>query len=421
MLKAYRLLSLLSFPFLFLWLMLRAQKGKEDSTRLQERWGQGKLPRPEGALVWLHAASVGESHSVLPLVERLLLLYPKIHILITSGTVTSAHLLLGKLPERCIHQYVPVDHPFAVRNFLHHWKPNLALWVESELWPNLLTETRARGCQMVLINARMSERSYKRWQLMPGFIGRLLSYFSMVLPQSKRDSERLSALGAKSMKMLGNLKYDVPPLSANQQLVMAQKTTMGMRPLWVAASTHPGEEVVIGYVHQSLRQTFTDLLTIIVPRHAQRGNEIARDLRQQGLVVAQRSANDEVTPFTDVYLADTMGELGLFYRLADIIFIGGSMIPHGGQNPLEPARLGCAIITGPHMHNFQDVHNEMLTAHACRLVIDTQSLAQAVSELLTNADMRHRLIMASEKYVESKKGVLDAVVNALYPFLEPMR
>ena len=420
MLKAYRLLTLIALPLIGLWLLIRTRKGKEDAARGGERWGKSKLPRPAGSLVWVHAASVGEVNSVLPLISKMVELYPSLHVLITSGTVTSAQLLENRLPERCVHQYAPVDHPLAVHAFLDHWKPNLALWAESELWPNLVTEARARGCQLVLLNARMSEKSYSRWAQFRGLIEPMLHSFLAVFPQSARDADRFKMLGAKDVRMLGNLKLDAPPLPCNMALLTALKHLIGERPVWLGASTHPGEEIQLASIHLGLKAHYPNLLTIIVPRHAERGKALASELIGAGLSVARRSAGETPLPYTDIYLADTMGELGLFYRLADIVFIGGSLVPHGGQNPLEPARLDCAILCGPHMENFQDVCDEMITQRALGRVTNAEQLAQAVHALFQDTGRRTWLIQSAHGYIDSRGGVIDKMLTTLKPMLEQL-
>ncbi|MDA1099597.1 MAG: 3-deoxy-D-manno-octulosonic acid transferase, partial [Proteobacteria bacterium] len=334
----YRGTTILLGPLANWYLRHRLRQGKEDPARVGERLGQAGRARPPGRLVWVHGASVGETISVLPLIQGLLRQDQGLHILLTSGTVTSARIMADRLPSRAMHQYLPIDRPSAVNRFLEHWRPDLALWVESELWPNLIHQTAARGVPMALINARMSERSYRRWRRLPFLIKPLLGAFQVCIAQSAPDAERLATLGAQFVTCHGNLKAASPPLPCDPRNLRLLEMAIDRRPLWLAASTHPGEEAIIGAAHRHLAARFPNLLTILVPRHAARGDEIAAALAAQGLSIARRSQEQPIVPGTEIYLGDSMGEMGLYYRLAAIVFIGGSLVAHGGQKPLEAAR-----------------------------------------------------------------------------------
>lgn len=414
----YRGLTTAAWPLIHLYLARRKAVGKEDPARFGERLGRASLARPPGPLIWLHAASIGEALSILSLIGRLLDERPGLHILVTTGTVTSARLVAERLPPRAFHQYVPVDRALWVRRFLDHWRPDLALWVESELWPNLVGESQRRGVPMVLVNGRMSARSTAGWQRMPGLVRPLLSGFALCLTQSEEDARRFSALGAARVKSPGNLKYAAAPLAAEPEELSRLRAMTADRPLWLAASTHPGEERVAGQVHRRLAPKHAGLLTLVVPRHATRGAEVARELGGLGLSVARRSAGEAITPATGLYLADTMGELGLFYRLADVVFVGGSLVRHGGQNLLEPAQLGSAVIHGPHMANFQQIVDEMRGASI--EVADGDGLADAVDRLLGDPQFRAERAAAAAAVASRTGGVLDAVLAELKPFLEAL-
>lgn len=418
--RAYRGLSRLAGPLIGLVLSWRKAAGKEDPVRFPERLGHPGRPRPPGPLVWAHAASVGEATSCLPLVERVLGLRPDAHVLLTTGTVTSAKLLCGHLPQRAFHQYVPVDRPDAVGRFLDHWRPDLALWVEQELWPNLLSETQARGVPMVLVNGRMSPTSFARWRRLPGLVRPLLVGFALCLAQTEAEARRFAALGAGEVRSLGNLKAAAPALAADAQELGRLEGAVGGRPLWLAASTHAAEEVVAGGVHRRLKPQHPGLLTVVVPRHSARGGAVAAELRHAGLRVAVRSKGEEIDAETAIYLADTMGELGLFYRLSEIVFVGGSLIPHGGQNPIEPARLGCALLFGPHMHNFAEFVAAFDKSGAAETVRDERSLAEAVGRLLADTELRARRVEAARSVAEAQGNVLDRVLAALAPFLDAL-
>ncbi|MGB6509483.1 MAG: 3-deoxy-D-manno-octulosonic acid transferase, partial [Xanthobacteraceae bacterium] len=345
-LRVYRLASAAGSPLAQQVLARRLDRGKEHPERLAERRGEATIARPGGPLIWVHGASVGEMLAVVPLIERLRA--QDFAVLVTSGTVTSAALAEQRLPDGTLHQFIPLDAPRFVRRFLDHWQPGLALFVESDLWPNLILSCAERKIPMILVNGRLSERSFSRWRLFPGTIAALLSRFDMCLAQSAADAERYAQLGAPRVMLTGNLKLDVPAPPADQAALKRLKEIIGTRPVVAAASTHPGEEAAIIAAHGRLHAKFPKLLTVIAPRHPNRGETIAEIAKAAGLTVALRSQRVQPMPDIAVYVADTLGELGLIYRIAPIVFMGGSLVGHGGQNPIEAVRLGAAVLHGPH-------------------------------------------------------------------------
>ncbi|MDO8607762.1 MAG: 3-deoxy-D-manno-octulosonic acid transferase [Phaeospirillum sp.] len=413
--RLYRGLTSLGAPLIALYLDRRKRRGKEDALRFPERLGRPGSPRPAGPLVWIHAASVGESLSMLPLVERLCA--RRLGVLLTTGTVTSARLMAERLPAGAVHQYVPVDRMAYVRGFLDHWRPDLALWAESEFWPNMLTESHRRGIPLVLVQGRISARSFAGWKKVPGFIRRLLSCFDLCLAQTEGDAQRLKALGSRDARCLGNLKYAAPPLPADEAELARLRAAIAGRPVWLAASTHPGEEGIIAETHRVLAARFPGLLTLIAPRHPQRGPDIAREMLALGLSAGLRSTGGLPHAGTQIHIADTMGELGLFYRLADIVFMGKSLTVGGGQNPFEPARIGAAILFGPAMDNFPDMAPRMIEAGAALRVADGDGLTEALEKLLAQPDRVARMKQAALRWAEAEAGVLDAVEQALAPTL----
>lgn len=413
----YRGATALAGPFVAAYLNRRLTRGKEDPLRFRERFGEASLTRPPGPLVWLHAASIGEAFSVLRLIETLLADRPALHILVTTGTVSSAQLLAGRLPPRAIHQYVPVDRMAWVRRFLDHWRPDAALWVESEIWPNLIGETTARRIPMLLVNARISPKSFAGWQRFPAIARGLFGSFACCLAPDAAEAERLRALGAPNVRVTGNLKNAAEPLPCDGDELARLKALVGKRPVWLAASTHDGEELMAGEAHEQIAASWPDLLTVIVPRHPPRGPEIAARLSADGMTVTRRARGDDIASTTDIYIADTLGELGLFYRLSPIAFIGGSLAPRGGQNMLEPARLDCAILAGPHVENFRAIAEEMDQAGAWLRVADAASLADAVSRLLGDDAERARLSAAARAVAATQDHVLDRVAAEIAPFM----
>jgi 3-deoxy-D-manno-octulosonic-acid transferase len=414
--RLYRGLTALGAPLINVYLRLRLNAGKEDAQRFGERSGIASRERPSGGVVWMHGASVGESLSLLPLAE-LIGARPNTTVLITTGTVASARMLEDRLPPGVIHQYVPVDRMIWVRRFLDHWRPDLALWCESEFWPNLLLETASRGVPMILVNGRISDRSFARWKSYPRFIGKILASFVLCLGQSTLDAERLRALGANNVHCLGNLKFAAPPLPASAPDLAALALPIGDRPCWLAASTHAGEETAIGRIHLTLAAQFPGLLTIVAPRHPTRADEIGRDLDHMGLAVARRSAHDPIGPGTNILLVDTMGELGLFMRLAPIVFMGKSLLAKGGQNPLEPARLGASVLFGPHMDNFTELASRLEQQGGAERVADEEGLAAAVARRLSDPEFTSKSGQRARAFAEYEAGILDALLAEMKPWL----
>src|SRR4051795_1538412 len=381
-LRVYRKLSYAMVPLSPALISRRLRLGKEDPARVGERRGISRDIRPHGPLVWIHGASVGEVLAAAALIERLRAL--EIRVLLTSGTVTSAAIVAKRFPGDIIHQYVPYDSPRYVARFLDHWRPSLALFIESDLWPNLILSSAARRLPMVLINGRMSHRSFPRWRRMAGTISALLGRFDICLAQSDLDAERFAALGSRNVVTTGNLKLDVPAPPADPAKLERLLTMKRGRPIIVAASTHPGEESILLEAHRTLARFFPSLLTVIVPRHPHRGEAIARTIPAARLHVALRSREELPTATTDIYVADTMGELGLFYRLAPIVFMGGSLIEHGGQNPIEAIKLGAAIVHGPHVFNFTELYDALDAAGGAKRADAQQALVKQIGQWLAD-------------------------------------
>ena len=418
-LRAYRKLSIAMMPLAPALIKRRLKLGKEDPARVSERRGMSEDARPAGPLVWIHGASVGEVLAVAALIEKLRAL--NLRVLLTSGTVTSAAIVARRFPEDVIHQYVPYDSPRYVARFLDHWRPSLALFVESDLWPNLILASAARRLPMVLINGRMSHRSFPRWRRVSGTIAALLGRFDVCLAQSQLDADRFAALGSRSVVTTGNLKLDVaaPPADA-AKLERLMSVTRG-RPVVVAASTHAGEEEILLEAHRTLAGFFPSLLTVIVPRHPGRGEAIQRTIAASGLGVGLRSREELPTAATDIYVADTMGELGLFYRLAPIVFMGGSLVEHGGQNPIEAVKLGASIVHGPHVFNFADVYEALDKAGGARRADTQAALVKQLGQLLSDPKARDASAAASARVVEMLGGALERTLAALDPYLLQLR
>ncbi len=418
--RAYTALTAAVTPIAPLALAWRQRRGKEDSSRLRERMGLPATQRPKGRLAWVHGASVGEGLALLPLIVRLRA--RGFLVLLTTGTVASARILADRLPDGVLHQYAPIDLPRYVRRFMDHWSPDIVLLAESELWPNLLTEAEARDIPLVLVNGRMSQRSYERWKRMPRSIRALLEPIDLCLAQSVADASRLIDLGAARVQVSGNLKYDVPALPADPIELARMRALVGARPVWLAASTHDGEERIALAIHKALLLRFPNLVTIVAPRHAARGTDIERQAQQYGVSVVRRSSGEPLEAANaQFYIADTMGELGLFYRLAGVVFVGKSLAGGGGQNPIEPAKLGAAILHGPDVSNFTEVYAEFSRRGGARQVNDVEDLARALSQLLADAARMRDMARAAAEAVEALGGACDNVMNAIEPYVLQMQ
>ncbi len=418
-LKLYAGLTGLGTPLFGALLARRLARGKEDRDRVGERRGVASAERPAGALVWVHGASVGEVLAVLPLIERMR--GRGLNVLLTSGTVTAAKLLEERMPEGVIHQFAPLDAPSFVGRFLDHWHPDLGLLVESELWPNLIAAATERGTPFILVNGRMSPRSFERWRLARGTAAALLQRLDLCLMQDAEDAERLIALGAPRVMVTGNLKFDVPAPPNDPAALAALAQAIQLRPTILAASTHAGEEAAMIAAHRELQHKTPKLLTILVPRHPERGGEVADLARDASVPAVMRSRGQLPDRGTEVYIADTIGELGLFYRIAPIVFMGGSLVRHGGQNPIEPAKLDRAILHGPHVTNFAAVYFQLNRAHGAATVTDTASLTSSLGRLIADPMLVKQMGMAARATVDKLGGALERTVAAIEPYLVQLR
>lgn len=420
-LAGYRIAGNMAYPVIGTYVGWRASRGKEDGSRRRERYGFASEMRPQGRpLVWVHAASMGEAAAVMPMVEEIA--GENIAVVMTTGTRTSAALVEDRLGDTVIHQYVPLDLKPCVRRFLDHWQPDLAIVAESEIWPMTMLELNNRRIPQVLVNARLSDRSFKRWRSVPSLAEALLENLAHIVAQSPIDGERFHMLGARAVSVAGNLKADMAPLPLLDREAFAEfGRAIGSRPVWGAISTHSGEEALAGEVHQRLQENRPHLLTLIVPRHVERADEIERVLTGQGLSVVRRSRGERPDPTTNVLLGDTMGEMGLYLRLTGIAFMGKSLKSEGGQNPLEAAQLGAAILSGRYVQNFRDVYQRLLSEGGARIVENGPQLAEEVDRLLSEEPSRRAMVQAARAGIEEMRGGLTRTMQAIDPFLQPLR
>lgn len=387
--------------------------------RAHEKLGNASVRRPVGApLIWFHSASVGESLSVLALIARMGVILPEAQFLMTSGTATSAALVAKRLPPRCVHQFAPLDAGGPLKRFLKHWKPDAAVFVESELWPQMLRHTSESGARMALVNARLSEKSLAQWKKQPALAQYLLEVFDLILTQNDAMAQNMVAIGAPADRVARgvNLKSMAGPLPVDDDALYEARAALGHRPVWVASSTHEGEEEIILAAHQALLKTWPDLHLVLAPRHPERGDEVAGLISDAGLEMTRRSAGDR--PGAQVYLADTLGELGTWYALSDLVFLGGSLLPIGGHNPFEVAQAGGVTIAGPHVTNFAETYAEMQETGAAMEAGDADAVVEQLSRLLTDEGARQTARTAARSFADARTDQLDSIATRLIKTLK---
>lgn len=420
-LEFYKTISQSSEPLLRALLSRRLASGKEHGARLGERQGNPGLPRPSSPLIWIHAASVGEAQSALILLDLLLKKNAGIHILMTTGTISSASLMQKNLPSNVIHQFYPLDHPRWVKSFLDHWRPNLVLWMESELWPNMLGAIKKRNIPAILVNARLSEKSFSRWSWIKSSAQKMLSAFSLILAQSEKEALRYRMLGAGNVTSTGNIKYSAKPLGFSSDDLKNLHAKTYNRPLWLFASTHKGEEEMACRIHQKLKNSIPGLLTLIVPRHPDRRAAILQSCQKYNLAMSLRGAEKNLPDEnTDIYIADTFGELGLFYRLSPVACIGRSFSDDGGggHNPIEAAQLNCVVLHGPGVQFQKELYNEMNDAGVAFSLKNESELASSVHEFLSNPEKLEAAQKNALNFTLTKTKVIDEILERIDPFLD---
>ncbi len=414
LLRLYLGFSQVSGPIWRYFIRKRLKKGKEVPDRVAEKFGEYPVERPEGPVIWFHALSVGESLALVPLIERALSDDPALSIVLTTSTATSvAALDRARLPERAIHILLPVDTAQAVGRFLDHWRPEVAVFAELDFWPRLMHDTHARGIPMILVNSRMSDKSVRTRGRLGGMMRDILGMFDALLIQDEVSAASFRALGAPAdrVRVVGPLKSAARPLPADEGLLAEMQSAIGDRSVWLAAATERSEHPAVVAATVRLAERSPELLTIVAPRYVEDGGPLADLFRAEGLSVAMRSAGDAVEGGTQVYIADTIGEMGIWYRVSPVSFIGHSLppegVPLGGKNPFEAAALGSAIVHGPALDDFVGTYESLAAVGAARVVADAGELALEVERLMA-ADARAPMIAAARQVIAEGQGVLDA-------------
>jgi len=415
LLRVYLVLARLAAPLYWVLHKIRVRRGKDEKVRGGEKFGHPGLPRPAGPVIWVHAASVGETNSVLPLIHELAA--RGYFVLLTTVTRTSAKIAARNLPEGAGHQFAPFDSPVFVERFLDNWRPDLAIFVESEIWPAILTGLKARHCRTVLVNGRLSARSYRGWSRLGLAAAHLFSHFDLILAQSRGDEERFRSIGSNTVVFAGNLKLDADLPQPDPEKLADMKAALDRRPVWLAALTHPGEDDVVLSAHKHILRSHPGSLLLIAPRHPERGADIAEAVRKVGLSYALRSAGELPGPQNQVYLCDTLGEMNLLYRSVPVAFLGGSFADVGGHNPVEAIKFRAALVSGPKVANARTLYRDLWSDDAALKVDKPDDLAAAICSLFENGDARSGQIARSLAIVDQGKGALARTMTFLGPLL----
>ncbi len=417
--ELYKTLMSLVFPIIkATYIKNRKTENKEPSARFNERVGKYYIPRPQGKLYWFHGASVGESISMLPLIDKLLKEDENLHIMVTTSTITSADVMEKRLPKRAFHQYIPFDVPLYAKRIVNHFKPDAVLWFESELWPSLLSEIKKHNLPLILVNGRVSDKSYNTWKRFRPIAKEVLSCFDMCLAQSELDNKRLTYLGAPNVKCVGNLKFAALPLPVDETKKQEIVSAIGNRRVVLLSSTHSNEEEQLATHLKEIKNACKNVIIISIPRHPHRGKEVNEIFQKNDFITALRSKGEPITEQTEIYVADTIGEMGIWYSIASISFVGGSLINHGGQNFVEPSRDKNAVIVGPNMQNFREMLQSAKIAHAVwqkhsasDVVDDIIGLLNEEEELTNRQNQAYNWAINEAKVLHNIQKELNSILN----------
>jgi len=419
LLSTYRWAGAASYPIVGSYLARRASGGSDEKARRRERYGRAGQSRPAGPLVWMHAAGDGETIALVGLIETVL--QQGIRVVLTTSSVSSGKLVEERLGQRIIHQFVPLDFKPAVSRFLSHWQPDLAIIAESEIWPMTILELSARRIPHILVNGRMSDRAFAAWKKRAYLAEALFENFSLVVAQSEKDAERFRLLGARPVKVSGNLKTDIGPAPVNEDELDRLHGQIGRRECWTALATVKGEEVLLAEVHKLLKTRYQGILSVVVPREPYRADEIENEMTALGLNVSRRARGDKITSRTDILLGDTQGESGLYPRVAEVAFLGNSLVEGcGGCNPLETILAGSAVLSGQGIGYYRDIYTPLIARGGVKLVNDHTMLAGAVNFLLKNRVARVNMSNAAVGALDDMRGALGRTLRELEPYIQPL-
>ncbi|MEW8627344.1 MAG: lipid IV(A) 3-deoxy-D-manno-octulosonic acid transferase [Candidatus Thiodiazotropha sp.] len=416
----YTLLLMLLAPLYPLRLFWRARKAPAYRERWLERFGVFDPPEGQEG-IWIHAVSVGEVQAIAPLVGRLLDRYPDHRLLITTTTPTGADRVKALFGNDVAHRYAPVDLPWVVERYLQAYRPRLLILVETEIWPNLIYHAKRERIPTLLANARMSVRSARGYHKLAGLTRQALRNLTLIAPHAEADAERFHTLGARpeQLEVIGSIKYDIHlPGSLLERADVLRREWGAARPVWIAASTHEGEDELVLQAHMEVRRHIGDALLVLVPRHPERFDRVAQLVEESGFSLVKRSQQACCDEETGVFLGDTMGELTLFIGASDAAFIGGSLVPHGGHNILEAAAQGVAVVFGPHMFNFNEIKELFMQQQAAIEVESAEALAEQITQWLSDASERSRIGEAGRELVDKNRGALDRLTRLIEQLLD---
>ncbi len=382
----YKLLTYFFYPFASIYLYFRIFRKKEDPTRFVEKLAKINTPREKGFLIWFHVASIGEAMSILPLIDYYIKQEKVNKILITSITLSSGKVLKKRFNQssKVIHQFLPLDVNIYTSKFLKHWKPDLSIFIDSEIWPNLIIEIKKKSIPLLLVNARITKKSFLRWKLISNFAKKIFSKFDLCIASNKESENFLKILGAKNIKNYGNIKFSNIKNDTNKKLDLSFLDKIKDRKIWCAASTHPTEEILCANSHLKIKKNYSKVLTIIIPRHIDRVKNIEDELLKLNLKIILSSKLEDLTNETDILIVDSYGEALKFYNISKCVFLGKSLVKtlinNSGQNPIEPARLGCKIFHGPYVNNFIEIYDYLKTLNITKKVNNVEELSLALVE-----------------------------------------
>ena len=380
MLFIYRILINIILIISPLIIIIRILKKKEHLIRFREKLTFFSKKRSGGKLIWFHGSSVGELLSVIPVIERLEKNKSINKILITSSTLSSSNILEKFNFKKTIHQFFPIDSNYFSKRFINHWKPSAVFFIESEIWPNFIFNIKKKNIPLILLNARITKRSFKKWKKVPKFSKKIFECIDIALAQNNETKKYLKLLGVKKIKLLGNLKFTETKIKNKKKINNNLKKIFNSKRLWCASSTHNEEELIVAQAHKSLKKNYKNLLTVIIPRHIDRVKKISKEIKSLNLAVHLHSSKNKIKKNTEIYIVDTYGETDTFFKLCKTVFLGGSLVKHGGQNPLEPARLGCKVFHGPHINNFKEIYSLLDNK---KITVKVNNLNQLVLKLNT--------------------------------------
>ena len=417
----YRFFTYLFYPFAPIYLYFRKIRKKEDSISYREKLSKIEISREEGFLIWFHVASVGEAMSILPLIESCIEEKKINKILLTSITLSSGKILKKRFNQnaKVIHQFLPLDISVWTSKFLEHWKPNLSIFIDSEIWPNLISQVSEKKIPLLLINARITKKSFKRWKLIISFAKKIFEKFDLCIVSNKESENFLKILGAKNIKNYGNLKFSNIKNDLNKKLDSDFFNKIKNRKIWCAASTHPTEEILCARSHLKIKESYNNILTIIIPRHIDRIEKIRKELSNLNLKIALYSKLDQIDINTDILLIDTYGEASIFYNISKYVFVGKStiksLIMNSGQNPIEAARLGCKIFHGPNVSNFVEIYEYLKTLGVTKQINNSNELSLSIIEEFEGDKIEKSSI--KEKIDNYGQNILNNVIEELKKYI----